>query len=44
MREGRKGKETTLADVALKLFSTVDLVETEMSLVRWFELSFQIEL
>lgn len=44
MREGREGKETTLDEVALKLSSTVDLVETEMSLVRWFELSPQIEL
>lgn len=44
MREQGKGKETTLADVVLKLLSTVDLVETEMSLVRWFGLSFQIEL
>lgn len=43
MREGREGKETTLDEVALKLSST-DLVETEMSLVRWFELSPQIEL
>lgn len=44
MREGREKKETTLDEVALKLSSTVDLVETEMSLVRWFELSPQIEL
>lgn len=44
MKEGREGKETTLADVALRLLSTVDFVGTKMSLVIWFELSFQIEL
>lgn len=44
MRKGSEGKETTLTEVALKLSSTVDFVETEMSLVRWFELSPQIEL